>query len=83
VFTRHLLDGLRGGARGAGGVIRIFDLYHYVHQHVVAEVGAQRPVFKSELMVFALNLTREAEVDAGTARLARQLRQPTAPGDES
>jgi hypothetical protein len=49
VFTRHLLDGLRGAAVGAGGVIRIFDLYHYVQQHVVAEVGAQRPVFKSEL----------------------------------
>src|SRR4051812_22768146 len=27
VFTGHLLDGLRGGAPGAGGVIRIFDLY--------------------------------------------------------
>jgi hypothetical protein len=49
VFTRHLLDGLRGGAEGAGGAIRIFDLYHYVQQRVVAEFPAQRTVFKSEL----------------------------------
>jgi hypothetical protein len=49
VFTHHLLDGLRGAAEGAGGVIRIFDLYHYVQQRVLAEAGAQRTVFKSEL----------------------------------
>jgi len=49
VFTRYLLDGLRGGAEGAGGVIRIFDLYHYVQQRVVAGARPQRPVFKSEL----------------------------------
>lgn len=49
VFTRHLLDGLRGAAEGTGGVIRIFDLYHYVQQRVVAEMGAQQTVFKSEL----------------------------------
>ncbi|HEX8115546.1 MAG TPA: TIR domain-containing protein, partial [Kofleriaceae bacterium] len=49
VFTRHLLDGLRGAAEGAGGVIRIFDLYHYVQQRVISEIGVQRTVFKSEL----------------------------------
>lgn len=49
VFTRHLLDGLRGAAEGAGGVIRIFDLYHYVQQRVVSDTHGQRPVFKSEL----------------------------------
>jgi len=49
IFTRHLLDGLRGQAGGAGGVIRICDLFHYVQQQVAAEGGAQRPVFKAEL----------------------------------
>jgi hypothetical protein len=49
IFTRHLLDGLRGAAVGAGGVIRVCDLYHYVQQRVVDEHADQRPVFKAEL----------------------------------
>jgi len=49
VFTRHLLDGLRGGASPAGGVIRICDLFHYVQERVVAEQPGQRPVFRAEL----------------------------------
>ncbi|HWO21218.1 MAG TPA: TIR domain-containing protein [Kofleriaceae bacterium] len=49
VFTRHLLDGLRGGASRAGGVVRICDLFDYVQAHVVAEQPGQRPVFKAEL----------------------------------
>jgi hypothetical protein len=49
VFTGHLLDGLRGAAGSAGGVIRVCDLFHYVQQRVVAEQGRQRPVFKAEL----------------------------------
>ncbi len=49
VFTRHLLDGLRGAAEGAGGVIRICDLFHYVQQRVGVELRGQHPVFKAEL----------------------------------
>jgi hypothetical protein len=49
VFTRHLLDGLRGGASAAGGVIRICDLFHYVQERVAAEQPGQRPLFKAEL----------------------------------
>jgi hypothetical protein len=49
VFTRHLLDGLRGAAWIAGDVIRVCDLFDYVQRKVVAEVGGQRPVFKAEL----------------------------------
>lgn len=48
VFTRHLLDGLRGKANGTGGVIRVCDLFHYVQQQVVAE-ATQRPVFKADI----------------------------------
>jgi hypothetical protein len=49
VFTGHLLEGLRGGARGDGGVIRILDLYTYVQQKVIADQPNQRPVLKVEL----------------------------------
>jgi hypothetical protein len=49
VFTGHFLDGLRGAARGDGGVIRILDLYTYVQKKVVAEQPNQRPVLKVEL----------------------------------
>lgn len=49
VFTGHLLRGLRGEARGWGGVIRVCDLYDYVQQRVTAEQPTQRPVFKAEI----------------------------------
>jgi len=49
VFTGHFLDGLRGAARGDGGVIRILDLYTYVQQKVITDQPNQRPVLKVEL----------------------------------
>ncbi len=49
LFTQHLLDGLRGGAIGAGGVIRIFDLFDYVQPKVTAAQAQQHPIFKAEL----------------------------------
>jgi Caspase domain/TIR domain len=49
ILTGHLLEGLRGGARGDGGVIRILDLYTYVQHKVVADQPNQRPVLKVEL----------------------------------
>ena len=49
VFTGHFLDGLRGAARGDGGVIRILDLYTFVQKKVVADQPNQRPVLKVEL----------------------------------
>jgi hypothetical protein len=49
IFTRHLLDGLRGRSGGSGGMVRICDLFHYVQQQVAAEYPSQRPVFKAEL----------------------------------
>jgi hypothetical protein len=49
VFTRHLLDALKGGAIRAGGVVRVCDVFHYVQQKVRAEAPEQRPVFKAEI----------------------------------
>ena len=49
LFTQHLLAGLRGGAPGPGGVIRIFDLFDYVQRRVVADRSDQHPLFKAEL----------------------------------
>lgn len=49
LFTQHLLDGLRGGASGAGGVIRIFDLFHYMQPRVVQIEPRQHPIFKAEV----------------------------------
>jgi hypothetical protein len=49
VFTQYLLEGLRGGANGTGGVIRVCDLFDFVQQKVTAELPEQHPVFKADL----------------------------------
>jgi len=49
LFTQHLLAGLRGGAPGPGGVIRIFDLFNYLQPRVSADEPKQHPIFKAEL----------------------------------
>lgn len=49
LFTAHLLAGLKGGANGVGGVIRIFDLFDYVQPRVVADKPEQHPIFKAEV----------------------------------
>ena len=49
LFTQYLVAGLRGGANGAGGVIRIFDLFDYVQPRVTADQAQQHPIFKAEL----------------------------------
>lgn len=49
LFTACFLRGLRGEAEGAGGVLRICDLYDYVQRHVVEQRPEQRPVFRAEL----------------------------------
>jgi uncharacterized caspase-like protein len=48
-FTHHLLAGLRGGAEGVGGVIRVCDLFRYVQQKFAGEPIPQQPIFKAEL----------------------------------
>jgi hypothetical protein len=49
LFTQHLLAGLRGGTPGPGGVIRIFDLFHYLQPRVTSDQPNQHPIFKAEL----------------------------------
>jgi hypothetical protein len=49
LFTQHLLAGLRGGTPGPGGVVRIFDLFHYLQPRVTADHPSQHPIFKCEL----------------------------------
>jgi Caspase domain/TIR domain len=49
LFTAHLLDGLRGGAAGDDGYVRVFDLFEYVQPRVTVARRDQHPVFKAEL----------------------------------
>lgn len=49
VFTRHLLSGLKGGAAGGDGLVRIFDLFEYLQPQVTVEQKDQHPIFKAEL----------------------------------
>jgi TIR domain/Caspase domain len=49
LFTHHLLAGLGGGAPGPGGVIRIFDLFHFLQPKFIADQPLQHPVFKAEV----------------------------------
>jgi hypothetical protein len=49
LFTTHLLDGLRGGAAGDDGYVRVFDLFEYVQPRVTVARRDQHPVFKAEL----------------------------------
>lgn len=49
VFTERLLEALRGHARTTGdGLIRVFDIFNYVAEHVAQTVpGRQHPIFKA------------------------------------
>ncbi len=49
LFTQHMLSGLRGGAPGAGGVIRVFDLFHHLQPRVTRDCPHQHPIFKAEV----------------------------------
>jgi TIR domain/Caspase domain len=65
LFTQHLLAGLRGGAPGPGGVIRIFDLFHYLQPKVTSDQPNQHPIFKAEVeenFPIALHLGGKAPV---------------------
>lgn len=48
LFTHYLIEGLRGGAAGFDGAVRVLDLYDYLSKHV-PEHQHQHPVIKGEL----------------------------------
>ena len=47
-FTRFLLEGLRGGAHGHRGVIRVVDLFDFLQENLMRASPPQHPVFKAE-----------------------------------
>lgn len=49
VFTGVLLAGLRGGAVGRDGAVRVCDLFDYVQRNVGKLSNGQQPVFRAEL----------------------------------
>jgi Caspase domain/TIR domain len=49
LFTQHLLDGLKGGAIGPGGIIRILDLFSYLQPKVTKDWANQHPILKAEV----------------------------------
>ncbi|HEY7427020.1 MAG TPA: caspase family protein [Gemmataceae bacterium] len=51
LFTHHLLDALRGAAPTYGdGLVRVFDVFHYISDRVPAQRAAQHPIFKAHEM---------------------------------
>lgn len=49
LFTRHLLDGLKGNALASGNFVRILDLFSYLQPKVTGEQPNQHPVLKAEI----------------------------------
>lgn len=49
LFTKHLLNGLKGEAIKVGNSIRVFDLFDYIQPRVTEEQPNQHPIFKAEL----------------------------------
>jgi hypothetical protein len=49
LFTKHLLDGLQGGATSDDGLIRVFQLFEYIQPRVTAENTNQHPVLQVAL----------------------------------
>jgi hypothetical protein len=49
VFTKYLLEGLRGGIGSEDGVARIYDLFEYLQPRVTAAQPYQHPLLKGDL----------------------------------
>jgi hypothetical protein len=47
-FSSAVIDGIRGGASSADGLVRVLDLYEFVHRRVVAK-GLQHPYVGGDL----------------------------------
>jgi hypothetical protein len=78
LFTKYLLAGLQGQALSVGGVIRVFDLFHYVQPRVTAEKAEQHPIFKAELEEnFPIALAPAANLMQSDAALNQQAKAET------
>lgn len=96
VFTEKVLEALRGQARTTGdGLIRVFDIFNYVAEHVAQTVpGRQHPIFKASDLEdnFPVALerggTKSAGVATGSGEGWRELEQllaelyPAGPADQ-
>lgn len=96
VFTERLLEALRGHARTNGdGLIRVFDIFNYVAEHVAQTVpGQQHPIFKASDLEdnFPVALqrggTKSAGLETGSEDGWRELEQlladlyPAGPTDQ-
>lgn len=49
LFTKHLLEGLRGARPSDDGYVRVFNLFEYVQPRVTQEDSRQHPIFKCQL----------------------------------
>jgi hypothetical protein len=73
LFTKHLLAGLRGGVPAPDGLVRVFDLFHYLQPRVTADQPNQHPVLKAEVeenFPIALSLGGQARAPAAAAPAA-------------
>jgi hypothetical protein len=70
IFTKHLKQGLLGGAPGRDGYIHIFDLFEYVQPRVTADQPVQHPVLQAKI-----------EENLRVALFLGGQKQPTAPNE--
>ena len=76
LFTHYMLEGLRGAAAGADGVVRILNLFDYVSQKV-PQHKEQHPLLKGQLETsFPIIVVKKPPTDRGLA--AATSDQPTA-----
>jgi|SRR6185369_2297702 len=80
LFTEHLLDALRGGARTQGdGVIRVFEVFNHISEKVRASApGRQHPIFKASDLEdnFAIALDRGGTKSARIAAVVDTRHDP-------
>jgi hypothetical protein len=84
LFTHYLLEALQGGASTHGdGVIRVFDVFHYISHKLPARAANQHPIFKAHEVEnnfpLALHLggAKAAPSDAGSAPPPTARPRPT------
>lgn len=79
LFTHYLLEGLRGAAADAEGMIRILDLFNYISRQV-PQRKPQHPYFKAETNLnFAITTAISAGPPIAIPTLASKPSEPVAP----